>query len=109
MLSSINILRQRQNVRHFADDILKYIFLNENFWTDKLQQCKSGFVAYLEITCNRNPTQFEMISCKMMFFDLMAYCTIAVEAAYLSLDQNLGGIIKVNFISCRGAWQISER
>ena len=29
-LSSINTLRPRQNARHFADDIFKCIFLNEN-------------------------------------------------------------------------------
>ena len=28
----VNTLRPRQNGRHFADDILKYIFLNENVW-----------------------------------------------------------------------------
>ena len=27
-----NILRPRQNGRHFADDVLKLIFLNENIW-----------------------------------------------------------------------------
>ena len=27
-----NTLRPRQNGRHFADDILKCIFLNENVW-----------------------------------------------------------------------------
>ena len=30
--SDINTLKPRQNGRHFADDILKYIFLNENIW-----------------------------------------------------------------------------
>ena len=30
--SFIDTLRPRQNGRHFADDILKYIFLNENAW-----------------------------------------------------------------------------
>ena len=29
---SINTLRPRQNGRHFADDIFKCIFLNENAW-----------------------------------------------------------------------------
>ena len=29
---SINTLRPRQNGRHFADDIFKCIFLNENVW-----------------------------------------------------------------------------
>ena len=29
---NINTLRPRQNGRHFADDIFKYIFLNENVW-----------------------------------------------------------------------------
>ena len=29
---SVNTLRPRQNGRHFADDILKRIFLNENIW-----------------------------------------------------------------------------
>ena len=29
---SVNTLRPRQNGRHFADDILKCIFLNENAW-----------------------------------------------------------------------------
>ena len=28
----LNALRQRQNGRHFADDILKCIFMNENVW-----------------------------------------------------------------------------
>ena len=28
----LNTLRPRQNGRHFADDIFKYIFLNENIW-----------------------------------------------------------------------------
>ena len=28
----VNTLRPRQNERHFADDIFKYIFLNENVW-----------------------------------------------------------------------------
>ena len=28
----INILRPRQNGRHFADDIFKCLFLNENIW-----------------------------------------------------------------------------
>ena len=28
-----NTLRPRQNGRHFADDIFKWIFLNENVWT----------------------------------------------------------------------------
>ena len=30
--SSLNTLRPRQNGRHFADDIFKCIFLNENVW-----------------------------------------------------------------------------
>ena len=29
---SLNTLRRRQDGRHFSDDILKYIFLNENIW-----------------------------------------------------------------------------
>ena len=29
---TLNTLRPRQNRRHFADDILNYIFLNENVW-----------------------------------------------------------------------------
>ena len=28
----VNILRPRQNGRHFPDNILKWIFLNENAW-----------------------------------------------------------------------------
>ena len=31
-VSKFNTLRPRQNARHFADDIFKYIFLNENVW-----------------------------------------------------------------------------
>ena len=30
--SLLNALRPKQNGRHFPDDILKYIFLNENVW-----------------------------------------------------------------------------
>ena len=30
--AGINTLRPRQNGRHFADDIFKRIFLNENIW-----------------------------------------------------------------------------
>ena len=29
---TLNTLRPRQDVRHFQDDILKWIFLNENLW-----------------------------------------------------------------------------
>ena len=32
-LRSLNTLRPRQNGRHFPDDIIKCIFLNENAWT----------------------------------------------------------------------------
>ena len=32
LLWALNTLRPRQNGRHFADDILKCIFLNENVW-----------------------------------------------------------------------------
>ena len=32
VILSINTLRPRQNRRHFADDIFKCIFLNENVW-----------------------------------------------------------------------------
>ena len=31
-VTGVNTLRPRQNGRHFADDIFKYIFLNENVW-----------------------------------------------------------------------------
>ena len=31
-MNSVNTLRPRQNGRHFPDDILKCIFLNENLW-----------------------------------------------------------------------------
>ena len=40
--SYINTLRPRQNWRHFADDILKYIFLNENVWIPN-EVCSYGF------------------------------------------------------------------
>ena len=30
--SKVNTLKPRQNGRHFADDILKCIFFNENVW-----------------------------------------------------------------------------
>ena len=29
---AVNSLRPRQNRRHFADDIFKYIFMNDNVW-----------------------------------------------------------------------------
>ena len=32
LVNPFNTLRPRQNGRHFADDILKCIFLNENVW-----------------------------------------------------------------------------
>ena len=32
IITSVNSLRPRQNGRHFADDIFKGIFLNENIW-----------------------------------------------------------------------------
>ena len=31
-ISLVNTLRPRQNGRHFPDDILKWVFLNENVW-----------------------------------------------------------------------------
>ena len=44
LLTSINTLRPRQNNRHFADDISKYIFLSENFWI--LNQISLRYVPY---------------------------------------------------------------
>ena len=43
MLTScqLNTLRPRQNGRHFADDIFKYIFLNENVWIPIKSSLKS--------------------------------------------------------------------
>ena len=32
VMTKLNTLRLRQNGRHFADDVLKCIFLNENMW-----------------------------------------------------------------------------
>ena len=32
LISLLNTLRLRQNGRHFADDVFKYIFLNEKVW-----------------------------------------------------------------------------
>ena len=32
MVDYLNTLRPRQNGHHFADDIFKYIFFNENVW-----------------------------------------------------------------------------
>ena len=32
MQHSVNTLRPRQNGRHFAEDILKWILLNKNVW-----------------------------------------------------------------------------
>ena len=31
-LYPLNTLRPRQNERHFADNIFKYVFINENIW-----------------------------------------------------------------------------
>ena len=31
-MNAVNTLRPRQDGRHFADDIFKHIFLNENVW-----------------------------------------------------------------------------
>ena len=33
----VNTLRQRQNGRHFADDLFKCIFLNENVWMSSIE------------------------------------------------------------------------
>ena len=32
LTKEVNTLRPRQNRRHFADDVFKWIFLNENMW-----------------------------------------------------------------------------
>ena len=37
--SLINTLRPRQNCRHFADNIFKWIFLNENVWISLYGPC----------------------------------------------------------------------
>ena len=44
----INTLKQRQNCRHFADDIFKCVFLNENVWI--LFKISLTFVPKLQIT-----------------------------------------------------------
>ena len=43
----INTLRPRQNGRHFADDIFKCIFLNENAWISLMISLK--FVPKVQI------------------------------------------------------------
>ena len=54
----INTLRPRQNGRHFADDMLKCIFLNENVWTPIEISLK--FVPKGSI--NNNPALFQIMA-----------------------------------------------
>ena len=54
----INTLRPRQNGRHFADDMFKCIFLNENVWIPIEIALK--FVPKSSI--NNNPTLFQIMA-----------------------------------------------
>ena len=49
---TINTLRPRQNGRHFPEDILKCIFLNENLWilkTISLKYVPYGLIIYMAV------------------------------------------------------------
>ena len=55
---NLNTLRLRQNGRHFPDDILKYIFVNENLWI--LIKISLMFVPKDPI--NNNPAVVQMMT-----------------------------------------------
>ena len=55
---TINSLRPRQNRRHFADDILKCVFLNENEWISLRISLK--FVSKVRI--NNIPSLFQIMA-----------------------------------------------
>ena len=57
----INTLRLRQNWRHFADDIFKCIFLNENIWISLKIRMK--FVAKVPI--NNIPALVQIMACRL--------------------------------------------
>ena len=54
----VNTLRPRQNGRHFPDDILKWIFFNENVWIPteiSLKFAPRGSI-------NNNPALFQIMA-----------------------------------------------
>ena len=55
---SVNTLRPRQNSRHFADDIFKCIFLNENVWISLKISLK--FVPQVQI--NNHPALIQIMA-----------------------------------------------
>ena len=54
----INTLKPKQNGRHLADDIIKCIFFNENFWILKISIKQ---VTYAVI--DNKPTFVQIIAC----------------------------------------------
>ena len=62
MARRVNTLKPRQNGRHFADDIFKYIFLNKNVWIPikiSLKFVSKGRIniipAFVQIMARRRP------------------------------------------------------
>ena len=97
---SFNSLRPRQNGRHFADDIFKCIFLNENIWIPIKISLKfvpkgsiNNILALVQIMAWRRPGD-KALSEPMMIISLMHiystwpqwvksnFCAITYDATY---------------------------
>ena len=77
--SAFNTLKPRRNIRHFADDIFKYICINENVWI--LNTIWLKFVPKGSIDNNTELVQImasRQSGDKLLFESMMAYVDDAI-------------------------------
>ena len=83
-MSLINKLRPKQNGHHFADDILKCIYLHENAWiliTTKLQFIPQGPIKGTDYLTFK----LSIIEKCLCFIVLVVFCVMAPSSEMISV------------------------
>ena len=104
-----NTLRPRQNGRHFADDIFKCIFLNENIWI--LIQISLEFVPKGPI--NNFPALVQIMACRqpgdnplseLMMASLLTHICVTRLQWVNNLSSSIYWSYHVFCVTCRIVW-----
>ena len=95
----VNSLRQRQNGRHFTDDIFKCIFLNENIWTSLKISLKfvpkggiNNIPSLVQIMAWRQPGD-KPLSERIMFSLLMHICVTLPQWVHEIISQSINSLV----------------
>ena len=98
----VNTLRPRQNCRHFADDIFKCIFLNENVWISfniSLKCVPKGPInnipALVQIMASHRPGDKSLS--EPMIVNLLAHVCVTRPQWDTMSNDSMGGENKVNW------------